>query len=83
MRRTRGRTRRGRGDSRWTTRTERGGTTGGRSRRSLGPALKLSKSTFRLELRLYNQPPWLGTFKIIDHNHIHNIDQNYIAVRVE
>ena len=44
---------------------------------------KLSKSTFRLELRRNNQPPWLGTFKIIDHNHIHNIDQNYIAVRVE
>jgi len=44
---------------------------------------KLSRDTFRLELQLQNQPTWLGTFKIIDHNHIHNIDQNYIAVRVE
>jgi hypothetical protein len=43
----------------------------------------LSVNTFRLGLQLQNQPPWQGTFKILDHNHIHNIDQNYIAVRVE
>lgn len=42
-----------------------------------------SVNTFRLSLELQNQPPWRGTFKIIDHNHIHNIDQNYVAVRVE
>ena len=43
----------------------------------------LSKNTFRMDLQLQNQPPLQGTFTIIDHNHIHNIDQNYIAVRME
>ncbi len=43
----------------------------------------LSANSFRLALELQNRPPWQGTFKIIDHNHIHNIDQNYVAVRVE
>jgi hypothetical protein len=42
---------------------------------------KLSKDTFRLRLQFDNQSTWVGTFKIIDHDHIHNIDQNYIATR--
>lgn len=43
----------------------------------------LSANTFRMALELQNQPQQQATFKIIDHNHIHNIDQNYVAVRVE
>jgi hypothetical protein len=42
---------------------------------------KLSKNTFRLKLLFDDQTTWVGTFKIIDHDHIHNIDQNYIATR--
>lgn len=42
---------------------------------------KLTKDTFRLKLRFDDEAPWVGTFKIIDHDHIHNIDQNYIATR--
>ena len=42
---------------------------------------KLSKDTFRLKLRANNGVVWEGTFKIIDHDHIHNIEQNYVAVR--
>jgi hypothetical protein len=43
----------------------------------------ISANSFRLALELQNRPPWQGTFKILDHNHIHNIDQNYVAARVE
>jgi hypothetical protein len=42
---------------------------------------KLSKDTFRLKLLVKNKVAWEGTFKIIDHDRIHNIDQNYDAVR--
>jgi len=42
---------------------------------------KLAKDKFRLKLRFDNQTTWVGTFKIIDRDHIHNIDQNYIASR--
>jgi|SRR6266851_515763 len=42
---------------------------------------KLSRDRFRLKIRFENQTTWLGTFKIIDQDHIHNIDQNYVAVR--
>jgi hypothetical protein len=42
---------------------------------------KLSKDKFRLKLRYENQTTWVGTFKIIDPDHIHNIDHNYIASR--
>ena len=42
---------------------------------------KLSKDMFRLKIRFEDNSTWVGTFKIIDHDHIHNIDQNYIAVR--
>jgi hypothetical protein len=46
---------------------------------------KLSDNKFRLKLWI-NYPQsgqWEGTFKIINRNHIHNIDQNYIAIRVD
>ena len=42
---------------------------------------KLSKDTFHLKLLANNQVAWEGTFKITDQDHIHNIDQNYDAVR--
>jgi hypothetical protein len=42
---------------------------------------KLSRDKFRLKLRFEDQTTWVGTFKIIDRDHIHNIDQNYIASR--
>lgn len=44
---------------------------------------KLSKENFRLQLVFDNQLTWLGNFKMIDQDHIHNIDQNYIAVRMK
>lgn len=44
---------------------------------------KLSKETFRLKLRFDNQSTWLGTFKIIDQDHIHNVKENYISVRIK
>ena len=44
---------------------------------------RLSKDKFQLAIQLENQSTWLGTFKILDQNRVHNIDQNYIAVRVE
>jgi hypothetical protein len=42
---------------------------------------KLSKDTFRLRLEFDDDTTWVGKFKIIDADRIHNIDQNYIAVR--
>lgn len=45
---------------------------------------KISDRTFLLKLRYDDAtPPWQGTYKIIDRNHIQNIDQNYVAERVE
>jgi hypothetical protein len=41
----------------------------------------LGADVFRLSLTYDNLPPWRGTFKIIDRDHIHNIDQNYMAIR--
>ena len=43
---------------------------------------KLSSDTFRLTLWHDDESTWLGTFKIIDQDHVHNIDQNYVAVRI-
>lgn len=45
----------------------------------------LSRQYFRLSLQYDNatQAPFKGTYKIIDHNHIHNTEMNYDAVRVE
>jgi len=43
----------------------------------------LSRQNFRLSLRYDNGFSWTGTFRIVDRNHIHNIDANYDAVRVE
>jgi hypothetical protein len=42
---------------------------------------KLSKDKFRLKLQYENETTWIGTFRIIDRDHIHNIDQNYVASR--
>jgi hypothetical protein len=44
---------------------------------------KLSKDTFRLEAQYQNGQTQMARFRVIDHNHIHNIDQNYISVRLE
>jgi len=43
---------------------------------------KLSKDRFRLSLNFSNGAGWLGTFRIVDHDRIHNMDENYDAVRV-
>jgi hypothetical protein len=43
----------------------------------------LSDRSFRLKLFNDNGTEWTGTFKILDQNHIHNIDENYVAERVE
>ncbi len=43
---------------------------------------KLSPETFQLKVQFENSGLWQGTFRILDENHIHNIDENYIAVRV-
>ena len=44
---------------------------------------KINKETFRLDVTLDNGYPWMGTFKVIDQDHIHNVDQNYVAVRLK
>jgi hypothetical protein len=43
----------------------------------------LSKKRFILRVQFEDQSTWAGTFRMIDENQIHNIDENYIAVRVE
>ncbi len=42
---------------------------------------RLSDETFYLELYFDTGRRWQGRFKIIDQNRIHNIDQNYVAIR--
>lgn len=42
---------------------------------------KLSNNSFRLTLRYDNQFTDTATFKVIDENRVHNIKENYIAVR--
>lgn len=44
---------------------------------------KLSANRFKLFLEDHNGGTWSGTFKALDKNRVHNIDQNYIAERVE
>jgi len=43
----------------------------------------LSTQVFRLTVRYDNGLERAGKFKIIDRNHIHNIDMNYVAERVD
>lgn len=43
----------------------------------------MSDNTFQLNLEFNDGRAWTGTFKVIDRNRIHNIDQNYIAVRAK
>jgi hypothetical protein len=43
---------------------------------------KLSADTFRLDVQLYGQPRWAGTFKVLDRDHVQNLDQNYVSTRV-
>ena len=45
--------------------------------------VKLSAKTFRLTLRFDNGTQWTSAFRILDHDHIQNIDENYVAERVE
>lgn len=45
--------------------------------------VKLSAKTFRLNLRFDNGTQWTSAFRILDHDHIQNIDENYVAERVE
>ena len=58
----------------------------GNSRRKLVSGtwqfIKLAKDQFRLELTYDNGEPWNGTFRILDHDRIHNLDENYDLVRV-
>jgi hypothetical protein len=44
---------------------------------------KLSADTFRLRVTFDNHSTWQGTFRIFDQDHIQNIDENYVAVRVK
>jgi len=44
---------------------------------------KLSDRTFRLTLMNDDGTHWTGKFKILDQNHIQNIDENYVAERFE
>jgi hypothetical protein len=41
-----------------------------------------STNTFLLTLMMSNRPIWSGNFRILDENRVHNIDENYDAVRV-
>lgn len=43
---------------------------------------KLARDQFRLTLSFDNGNQWQGTFRILGHDRIHNIDENYDAVRV-
>jgi hypothetical protein len=43
---------------------------------------KLGKDQFRLAWMFDNGQQWKSTFRILDRDHIHNLDQNYVAVRV-
>jgi hypothetical protein len=43
---------------------------------------KTAKDQFRLDLTFDNGQQWKGTFRILDHDHIHNLDENYVAIRV-
>lgn len=44
---------------------------------------KISKDQFRLELSFDNGSRWQGTFRIVSRDRIHNIDENYDAVRTQ
>jgi hypothetical protein len=44
---------------------------------------KLSEQEFILMIWFDNGSKWQGKFRIIDQDHIHNIDQNYVAVRLK
>jgi len=44
---------------------------------------KLSNNSFRLTMRYDNQLTDTATFKVIDENRVHNIKENYIAVRIK
>jgi hypothetical protein len=43
---------------------------------------KVAKDQFRLQLKFDGGTQWSSTFRILDRDHIHNLDQNYVAVRV-
>ena len=43
---------------------------------------KLAKDQFKMEFKFDNGTLWTATFRILDRDHIHNLDQNYVAVRV-
>jgi hypothetical protein len=43
---------------------------------------KLAKDQFKLELKFDSGNRWNGTFRILDRDHIHNLNENYVAVRV-
>ncbi len=43
----------------------------------------LSNQMFRVTLNMDNGAQWAGKFRVIDQNHIHNLDTNYVAERVD
>jgi hypothetical protein len=43
---------------------------------------ELSEQSFHLRLEFNDGQQWQGKFKIIDQNRVQNIDQNYIAIRI-
>lgn len=44
--------------------------------------MRLAADQFRMTLKFNDGEQWQGSFRIVDHEHIHNVDENYIAVRV-
>ena len=42
---------------------------------------KISSKKFQLEILFENQKSWSSTFAMINENKIHNIDENYMAIR--
>ena len=44
---------------------------------------KQTSDTFRLNVQFDDGAAWTGTFKILDQDRIHNVDQNYVAVRMK
>lgn len=43
---------------------------------------KLARDQFRMTLSFDNGTQWQGTFRVLGHDRIHNMDENYDAVRV-
>jgi hypothetical protein len=45
-------------------------------------AARLATDKFSLSVNFEGAGAWQGNFRIVDHDHIHNMTENYDAVRV-